>query len=395
MGKKKISKTKIKNKNKNKNVININIDNSKKSKSVRKESSKSKDHPMQPFVMPSINVQQPAASQDSQLYQLLYKFMDNSKREPSSASLLPTPPTHTPPITTSPITTPPITTPPITTPPITAPPITKPTPISKSTPATPATPTTKPASLPTGLLGQITSGLKNLKKVDESSESLLTSTKPSSTPTTISKPPLPTGLLGQITEGKSKLKKVDDSSESLLTTLPKSLLGQITEGKSKLKKVDFSYEPEIQSVEPLKSNMFMTSGKNVVFDKATERRKSIQPDEDENNSDSGWESESSLGTGLMASVTGQQKANDDVKEIYAEPVEPDAIAVKADFSKSHHIALQKRSEIYNEIKDMNDEDFDKKFIKPKFKEKIKNALNDKGLNLGNASKRETILKMFE
>ena len=64
-----------KNKNKNKNTINIHIDNSTKGK---KENS-------QPYVMPSINVQAPQPVQNNDniyLYQLLDKFMNHDKREP-------------------------------------------------------------------------------------------------------------------------------------------------------------------------------------------------------------------------------------------------------------------------------------------------------------------------
>ena len=50
-----------------------------------KTKSNSQPQKSQPFVMPSINIQQPAPSQsqnNQELYNLLYKFMDNSKKEP-------------------------------------------------------------------------------------------------------------------------------------------------------------------------------------------------------------------------------------------------------------------------------------------------------------------------
>jgi hypothetical protein len=73
-------KVKTTNKNKNKNIINIKIDNSKKSKNKVYN----KQQQQQPYVTPSINIQQPSnqPNNNDKLYQLLYNFMDNKNKAP-------------------------------------------------------------------------------------------------------------------------------------------------------------------------------------------------------------------------------------------------------------------------------------------------------------------------
>ena len=87
--KKSNKKNYIKNKNKNKNKINVNVNINNSKKSIRKGGGNAKQQPPpQPFVMPSINIQQPAQQQDNNqyLYQLLNRFLDDNTRTPSLIS---------------------------------------------------------------------------------------------------------------------------------------------------------------------------------------------------------------------------------------------------------------------------------------------------------------------
>lgn len=94
-----IKKKKVKLSNKNKNIINIKIDNSKKSKN--RTTNAKKDNNIQPYVAPSINIQQPSyqPNVNDNLYQLLYNFIDDRNKAPI---LVPSPTSTTPPITSTP-----------------------------------------------------------------------------------------------------------------------------------------------------------------------------------------------------------------------------------------------------------------------------------------------------
>jgi len=392
--------------------------------------------------MPSINIQQPAASQDNQLYQLLYKFLDNNKREPvptlipsplpvpapasapSSASLLPAPASA---------------------------------PSSASLLPAPASTPSSASLLPSAASAPSSASLLPSSASAPSSASLLPS--PASAPSPASGTGTSSASLFPAPAPAPKPKPKFEPSASHHDTLMSAIISGLTpselkkrgrpKGKSSVDSTgpsSSSLLPEtgtsVDSTGPSSSSLLPETGTSVdstgpssssllpkpksLVDEMIERRKSLEPEPKDTTSASewdddtkpkeddtkpkddtlevfGWKSDDKK-TDMVEDALKHTETTKEVEDIYGDDKAKDDSTIPSSDSSVDYIILPSPEESkipgkFNEfvkfIEDMSDDEFNDKFRDENFKNKIIFFYRANKLNLKNTKSREVILKQLK